>query len=578
MKKKFFLLSIVSIFTISGCKFLDDFFGINKKEEPIEEQQNNDDQSGDQGEKDQGKDGENEYEEGKKIDFKQVGEFYGGVVENEKYTGYEFSKSQDEIKKPTSGFGEINVFAMNDFHGAVLETDDEAGLRKIGTFYKVKSQQENTLILDQGDTWQGSFESNYQYGAIVQDVFNYGGVSLRTVGNHDFDWGLSHLEETTNRKIGDDYIPTLASNVYDYSDGKNGTTQQSRYGKEYATFTLDNGIKVGVVGVIGKNQITSISSQFVSTVCFTDHIEKAMEMCDYLRSKKACDVVIVSSHESTGDICYLGLDNLSPVTNHRYADLVLGGHAHYRQEQTIGGVKYVQWDGYGESTGSVKLKYDFSKNELVDSETQVKTYNPSNYSTHYSQIDPTIEKMINDYLEISNPISAQVLSENFSYFDTRSFSYLMCEAINDAVTSAGYTVDFSVCNYARKYFAGSTITYGDLYKSFPFDNQVILMDVSGYNAYNSLYSNMTYRANIDKAASAYGTFKIAVIDYIGLHQNTNREYDYFPNATNSMVFNPDPNNEPPTYREILKDYILKDPTRVFDSSVYTSNNPHFALD
>ena len=38
---------------------MDDFFGISKKEEPIEEQQNNDDQSGDQGEKNQGKDGEN---------------------------------------------------------------------------------------------------------------------------------------------------------------------------------------------------------------------------------------------------------------------------------------------------------------------------------------------------------------------------------------------------------------------------------------------------------------------------------------------------------------------------------------
>jgi 2',3'-cyclic-nucleotide 2'-phosphodiesterase (5'-nucleotidase family) len=282
----------------------------------------------------------------------------------------------------------------------------------------------------------------------------------------------------------------------------------------------------------------------------------------------------VSAHESSGDMCYLGLDSLSPVTNRRYADLVLGGHAHYKQEDTIGGVKYVQWDGYGESTGSIKLTYDFASKKVVDSDTKVRTY----YSNSYSNIDPTINQMIDDYLAISNPIASEVLSNNFSYFDTRSFSYLMCEAINDAVTSAGYTVDFSVCNYARKYFSGSTLTYGDLYKSFPFDNQIILMDVSGRNAYNSLRSNMTYRADINKAASSYGTFKVAVIDYIGLHQNSDREYDYFPNATNQSVFNPDSATEPPTYREILKEYILKDPTRIFNSENYTSSNPHFALD
>ena len=75
----------------------------------------------------------------------------------------------------------------------------------------------------------------------------------------------------------------------------------------------------------------------------------------------------------------------------------------------------------------------------------------------------------------------------------------------------------------------------------------------------------------------YGTYRIAVVDYIGLHQNTNRQYDYFPGATNLSVFNPNPNNDPPTYREILKDYLLKNPTKEFNSDNYTNSNPHFAL-
>ena len=49
---------------------------------------------------------------------------------------------------------------------------------------------------------------------------------------------------------------------------------------EAAQKALDNGLKVGVVGVIGSSQITSICSQLVQDVCFTDHIAKAKEEKD----------------------------------------------------------------------------------------------------------------------------------------------------------------------------------------------------------------------------------------------------------------------------------------------------------
>ena len=569
MNKKPLILSIFSLFVLSGCSFFD-FLKPNDKgadtgdDTPI----NNPEE-----EQESGK------EEGKKIDFKQVGEFYGGVVENKKYIGYEFSKSENEINKPTSGVGEVNIFAFNDFHGAVIQNEEEAGLKSIGTFFKEKSQQSNTLILDQGDTWQGSFESNYQHGAIVQDVFNYAGVSLRTVGNHDFDWGLEQLKSTNNRKIGDDYIPVLASNVYDYKDGKNGTTQQTEYGKEYAIFTLDNGIKVGVVGIIGSNQITSICSTNVEDICFTDHIDKAQEMCDYLRISKECDIIVVSAHEGISEIRYSGLENLSSKTNHRYADLILGGHEHSRQEETYGATKYVQWDSNGRSVGSVKLLFDFATGEVINNETMVSTYDVEYLKENYSVTEPTIKEMVDTYLEETEPIASEVLSSNFNYyFNTTSLAYLMSEAIYSAVKNAGYNIDLAVTNYARTYFAGNTFTIGDLYRSFPFDNEIIIMDVTGIKAYNSLYSNMTYRARTDFSPSAFSTYKIAVIDYVGLHQNKNREYDYFPMASNKEVFKLSADSEPAIYRDILKDYLKNNPTKEFNSSDYTSSNPHFALD
>lgn len=558
MKKKFIILTTISVLSLSGCTFFDkvvSFFKKDKQTDVVEELPVRDD---------------------KTEEKKQIGEFYGGVVNSGRYVGYEFSKSLCDLVKPTSGVGEINIVAFNDFHGAVLETGYESGLKQFGTYFKAKSKEKNTLILDQGDTWQGSFESNYKYGAIVQDVFNYAGVSLRTLGNHDFDWGLDHLVETSNRKLDDDYIPVLGANVFDYKDGKNGKLQQSQYGKEYATFVLDNGIKVGIVGVIGESQITSICSQLVDTVCFTNHIQKIKDISDFLRTDKNCDIIIASTHESSADMTGHGLADISPKTNKRYTDLVLSGHAHYQQEYSEKGIKFVQWDSNGETTGTIKMKYDFATNTLTDSETNVTTYNKHYLNVYYSEIEPTINKMVDDYLKETEPIASEVLNTNFTgQWNTSSLGCLMSESIYNSVKNAGISVDFAVCNYARDSFSDNEFTYGDLYKCFPFDNQIILMDVSSDRSCNSISHNQSYREDTSKIPSPGFTYRIAVVDYIGLHQNENRQYDYFPDATNVEVYKV--NGEPLLYRNILKDYLKANSAATFDANNYNSSNPHFSF-
>ena len=567
MRKKCLFLSLLSLFSLTSCQLVDAFKdlingGDNKSEEQAPAETDND-QKEESGDKDP------------PPDPRKVGEFYGGITINEHYHGYEFSKSTEVISRPSSGIGTINIYSFNDFHGAVLETDNEAGLKLTANFYKTKSKEENTLIIDQGDTWQGSFESNYQYGAIVQDVFNYAGVSLRTVGNHDFDWGLSKLESTNNRRIGDDYIPTLAGNVYNYTDGQVGKTQQSKYGREYATFILDNGVKVGVIGVIGESQITTICSQLVSTVAFTDHIEKIKELSDFLRTEKECDIIIASAHEGSADMIEHGLADISPTTHKRYTDLVLGGHKHYKQEYTENGVKFVQWASNGASTGMISLKYNFETNQLVDDQTSVETYYPNYLRAYYSEIDPEIEEMVDSYVATTSPKAEEVLSENFvGNFDDDNLARLMTEAIFDRVSET-VDIDFSVCNYARSSFEGTTFTYGDLYRCFPFDNQIILMDVSSYYGINNIKWNHGYSGDEHPTISTGNTYKCAIVDYIALHVDENRQYDKFFDANNGYeVFN-DGEGNPPVYRDILYSYLKKNPDKVFDASNYTENSDHF---
>ena len=513
-------------------------------------------------------------------DLPKNGQFYGGLVENNDYTGYEFSKSQASIQKPDFGFGEINIYSFNDFHGSIIKQEsgegNEAGIKQIGTFFREKSQEDNTLIFDQGDTWQGSLESNLNYGALIQDVFTYAGVTARTVGNHDFDWGLEHLEANSKRKYNSDYIPCLAANVYNYENGINGDIQQSQLGKEYCTYVLDNGIKVGLIGVIGDDQITSICSQLVSTICFTDYVSKIKELSDFLRDEKECDIIVASTHQGSSNASIEGLTEVSPNSGKRYVDLVLGGHEHYRQECTVDGVKFVQWNSNGITTGKVTLTYDFSTGQLVDEETKVNSYYAGYFDYYYPECDPTIDYIVDNYLESIDEVANEVLSTNFTgEFNDGSLARLMTEAIYNYVSPTVPDVQFACSNYARTSFSGTTFTYRDLYKCFPFDNQIILMNVSSTNGIRYIGWNYAYRGDTSLYPEAGNSYKCAIIDYVALHQNSRREFDRFPDAEHGYTVFTDSLGNTPNYRDILYSYLKANPTKIFSSSDYSSSNEHF---
>jgi 2',3'-cyclic-nucleotide 2'-phosphodiesterase (5'-nucleotidase family) len=115
--------------------------------------------------------------------------------------------------------GVYQFYAVNDFHGSVLENSSyyyEGGLAKVGGKLKAlkAADPEHTFIISSGDMWQGSLESNSNYGALVTEVMNNIGFDSMTIGNHEFDYGQSYIQ--TNRKAAN--FPFLAGNIRTYSN------------------------------------------------------------------------------------------------------------------------------------------------------------------------------------------------------------------------------------------------------------------------------------------------------------------------------------------------------------------------
>ena len=193
------------------------------------------------------------------------------------------------IKKNENINGEINLFAMNDFHGSIIENDEELGFLKQGTFFKNKSEEDNTLILNSGDMWQGSIESNSNYGEFLTKAMNYIEFDSFTLGNHEFDCGKQYI--INNRSLFDQTTkystPFLGANIYNYDiESKTTLSHADDICEDYVIKDLENGLRVGIIGIIGENQITSISSQFADEFTFVDSLPIIKNLSDELRINK----------------------------------------------------------------------------------------------------------------------------------------------------------------------------------------------------------------------------------------------------------------------------------------------------
>ena len=442
---------------------------------------------------------------------------------------------------------EVNITAFNDFHGAILEQDGSMGLAKIGTYLKRRGAEDNTLTIDQGDDWQGSIYSNFNRGRLVNDVFAYARLSARTVGNHDFDWGIEPLKNNTARYYDNYQIPVLAANVYDYDfpTKVEGNTQQIDIGRKSITYTLKNGLKVGIVGVIGRDQLTSITSLYVQDVCFKDHVQVMKDEATRLRNEEKCDIVIGSIHA--------GRDAVTENNMENYVDLMLTGHAHSYDTYKEGSLNYYRFDANGQMLGDIKLTYDKKQKKVV--ETTLEVIDPSNIDAKIGQVDAKIQSIIDEYNSDCEESANEVLANGVPYyFDTNvKAPNLMCKAIYDRAISEGYDdIILSFCNEARSTINKGTIRYADLYQAFPFDNVVYIAEVSGSDILNEVvnWNCACFNPSFDGAINRYQTYKIAVLDFLLFHTNTSRYYNYF------YSFNGTPLGQlSDNYRVILKDWL-----------------------
>lgn len=448
----------------------------------------------------------------------------------------------------------VDFYAINDFHG---ETDRISTV--CGYLSQVKFHNENVVLINSGDMFQGSISSNSNYGNLLSDCIDEVGFDCLTLGNHEFDWGLEKLAALSAQSA----TPFLGANVYHWNqEERTWGTFADELAKEYVTKTLPNGLKIGIIGVIGESQITSISSNLVQTIGFKNPSEVIPQLSQTLRNQLGCDVVVVSAH--TGQETFLE-DNDFDVT--QYADAVFCAHTHQQEMATKNNVPFVQGGSSGTHVSHVQLSVDANGNVSCEEYENVK------YSESWPNLY-SVQRLINNSNESIVYEANQIVATLSSDLNkSKGVPRLVCHAMAQYAISQGYQIDLAMCNTARKDLPAGEITYAQLYDALPFDNVVYVARVRGSDILNRSKYSQIWRVT-ENAIQYNQEYTVAVIDYLLLHQNAERNYNYFRSAFDLNQYSPlvKSGYQNYNYRFITRDFLLSAIT--VDCSLYSQNNNH----
>lgn len=218
------------------------------------------------------------------------------------------------------------------------------------------------LMMDAGDWMDGAlFQLLSTTDAAELQAFQALNYDVTTFGNHEFDWGPDVLGQIV--AAGDASgvtVPILAANtVPDSTDPADDALEalfDSGRVQDNVLFTLDNGLVVGVTGLLG-DEAAGITPAAVPTT-FSPIAEVATDQVAALRAQGA-DLVVALTHAGVTDDPATSPDevlaNAAPGI-----DVIVGGHSHtaLQDYRTANGTVIVQAGYYGMYLGQLDLAYD----------------------------------------------------------------------------------------------------------------------------------------------------------------------------------------------------------------------------
>lgn len=223
---------------------------------------------------------------------------------------------------------EAHAFTYLNFSDAAKVYGKVGGFAHLRTLVKkIRAEHgpKNTLLLDGGDTWQGSGTSYWTRGKDMVGACNLLGVDVMT--GH---WEFTYLDEEIISNVKDFKGDFVCQNVfvkedasfdYNFADFEGYNEETQRAFKPYTIKEMDGGIRVAVIGQAFPYTPIANPGRFIPDWTFGIRDNEMQETVDQIRATEKPDVVVLLSHNGMD----VDLKMASVVSG---IDVIFGGHTH----------------------------------------------------------------------------------------------------------------------------------------------------------------------------------------------------------------------------------------------------------
>jgi len=402
----------------------------------------------------------------------------------------------------------ITIIGTNDVHGQLIQSEERGGLVTMSGYVgAVRDAREQdgggVLLIDAGDMWQGTLESNLSEGAAMISAYNALGYTAAAIGNHEFDFGpigpkaipVSDEDdpvEALKQRATEADFPLLAANLIDADTGARVDWQNVQ-----PSVLVDvNGIKVGIIGVTTSNALRRTIAANVRELRIAPLAPVIREEANKLRSEGA-KLIIVTAH--AGGMCTefddpndlsscVGTAEIFEVARALPAGLVdhiIAGHVHQGVAHIVNGIAITSSYSNTRAFSRVDFGVDRSTGNVISR----RVYPPhpvvagAEYEGQVVQANADVVTIAKRARQLAKDQKEAKIGIHLETPFTLSGNpeSTLGNLFTDALLAES-DVDIVIHNVAgglRQNLPAGELTFGDVYQLSPFENRLVILNLSG---------------------------------------------------------------------------------------------------
>lgn len=420
----------------------------------------------------------------------------------------------------------VVIVGTTDLHGWFAGHDEKVpfgGLPLLASYVDAlrAANPNRVLLVDSGDLFQGTLESNYFEGEPIVKAYNELGYAATAVGNHEFDYGPVGPDSVV-KTPGEDPLgalkknaamakfPFLAANMTERATGATPA-----WAKKWIVVNVE-GVRIGIIGLATPSTPSTTTASNVATLNFGDPVAATVAAANELRNQ-GVDAIIVLAHmggkcsdvKDVHDVASCDVNEEAMQYAEKLppgiVDAYFAGHTHQQMRTYVNGVPMTQGLAYSREFSTVDLWIDPQHHRVTKTEMRpltmicaqvfagTETCDPSKAPAGAALVPRTFEgqtvapeqriaSILDPYLQKvaakrNEPVNIRTAARfRRDYNHESPLGDLLADAVRDAT---GADVGAMNSGGIRANLPQGELLYKDIFQVSPFDNYIAVATLTG---------------------------------------------------------------------------------------------------